>query len=170
MENLNYDVNKLPLGRLGKATILRGFQALKDLAALIQGPASTASSGAQVEELSNLYYSLIPHAFGRNRPPVIRSEEMIKREVELMESLSDLKDADNILKAQDEGVEEVHPLDFRFSSLGMAEMTALQRQSIEFQELSQYLMNTKGDTHYMNYVVEDIVRVLMRAHDRACLR
>ncbi|KAK3074021.1 hypothetical protein LTR53_003917, partial [Teratosphaeriaceae sp. CCFEE 6253] len=157
MEHLNYDVEKMPLGRLSKWTITRGYQTLKDLAALLQGPSGNAAT--DVEELSNLYYSFIPHAFGRNRPPVIRSDAMIKREIELMESLSDLKDADNILKAQDEDVQEMHPLDFRFSSLGMNEMTALQKQSAEFKEISQYLLNTKGDTHQLEYVVEDIFRI-----------
>lgn len=40
MNELNYDVKKLPLGKLSKNTILRGFQALKDLAALMDDPAS----------------------------------------------------------------------------------------------------------------------------------
>lgn len=36
MSDLNYDADKLPLGKLSKAMINRGFQALKDLAALLQ--------------------------------------------------------------------------------------------------------------------------------------
>lgn len=40
MTDLNYDVKKLPLGKLSKNTILRGFQALKDLATLMDDPAS----------------------------------------------------------------------------------------------------------------------------------
>jgi poly [ADP-ribose] polymerase len=62
MSALNYDADKMPLGKLSKATINRGFQTLKDLAALLQG---AVSSSTQVEELSNRYYSLIPHNFGR---------------------------------------------------------------------------------------------------------
>ena len=38
MTDLNYDVKKLPLGKLSKNTILRGFQALKDLSALMECP------------------------------------------------------------------------------------------------------------------------------------
>ena len=35
MNALNYDVNKLPLGKLSKSTIMRGYQALKDLSNLL---------------------------------------------------------------------------------------------------------------------------------------
>jgi poly [ADP-ribose] polymerase len=62
MSALNYDADKMPLGKLSKATINRGFQTLKELAALLQG---TIASRGEVEELSNRYYSLIPHNFGR---------------------------------------------------------------------------------------------------------
>ena len=156
MVNMNYDTNKLPLGKLSKATISRGFQALKDLGAVLSDP----SRGADVENLSNRYYSLIPHAFGRSRPPVIRTIALLKNEVELLENLSDLKAADDILKAENEGdADPVHPLDFRFNSLGMQEMTPLVQSSTEFAEVSQYLTRTCGETHYLNYEVRDIFRI-----------
>jgi poly [ADP-ribose] polymerase len=65
MTALNYDANKLPLGKLSKGTIARGFQALKDLSVLLDN--TDAASRAEVERLSNHYFSVIPHAFGRNR-------------------------------------------------------------------------------------------------------
>ena len=101
MSDLNYDVNKLPLGKLSKNTITRGYQALKDLselmddATLAQSEYGTSYQQA-TEDLSNSFYSLIPHAFGRNRPPIINTQDMLKREVDLLDSLSDMKDASNI--------------------------------------------------------------------------
>lgn len=73
MTSLNYDANKLPLGKLSKATITRGFQQLKDLAALMDDATLAQSKwnmtvANATEHLSNSYYSIIPHAFGRNRP------------------------------------------------------------------------------------------------------
>ena len=103
MASLNYDANKLPLGKLSKNTILRGFQQLKDLAALMNDPTLAQSKWqldfrAANEHLSNTYYSLIPHDFGRQRPPVISDANLLKKEVELLESLSDMKDANDIMK------------------------------------------------------------------------
>lgn len=158
MDSMNYDANKLPLGKLSKATITRGFQTLKDLSALIDDASIANPDRDQIEDLSNLYYSFIPHSFGRNRPPVISTTDMLKREIELLESLSDLKDADNILKAEKKG-DEIHPLDSRFKALGLEEMTPLAPESSEFGEIHQYLLKTCGQTHNINYNVKDIFRI-----------
>ncbi|ROW01882.1 hypothetical protein VMCG_05573 [Cytospora schulzeri] len=156
MTDLNYDVNKLPLGRLSKATIMRGFQTLKDLSETIDNPAGRYP----VEDLSNLYYSLIPHNFGRNRPPVINNQATVKREIELLENLADMKDATNILKAEIEGRgSSMHPLDRQYLGLGLDEMAPLDPKSVEFQLLGEYLMNTRGHTHHANYSIESIFRI-----------
>lgn len=103
MSDLNYDINKMPLGKLSKFTITKGYQALKDLSILLVNPSLAQSEygttfQAATEQLSNTFYSYIPHAFGRNRPPIISNEDMLKREIELLDSLSDMKDANNIMK------------------------------------------------------------------------
>lgn len=157
MSALNYDANKLPLGKLSKATIARGFQALKDLSVLLDK--TDATSRREVEELSNLYFSVIPHAFGRNRPPVIRDNNFLKKEIELLESLSDMKEAAAILKSTLKEDNDVSKLDRQFAGLNMNEMTPLDPKSQEFTELSNYLNNSKGATHHMTYKVDDIFRI-----------
>ncbi|KAL7751432.1 hypothetical protein RI367_003292 [Sorochytrium milnesiophthora] len=166
MSSLNYDANKLPLGKLSKATITRGYQALKDLASLLNDPSLAANYGRPlhqaVEGLSNSYYSVIPHVFGRQRPPVINSQDMIKKEVELLESLSDMKDAELIMKLEKKaavGDDNVHPLDKQYQGLNMEEMTPLDPSSTEFQLLTEYLMESRGATHGVNYTVENIFRI-----------
>ncbi|CCF39852.1 hypothetical protein CH063_02219 [Colletotrichum higginsianum] len=163
MTSMNYDANKLPLGKLSKNTILRGFQALKDLGALFNDSTLADSKysmtvPAATEYLSNLYYTLIPHAFGRNRPPVIRSGDMLKKEVDLLDSLSDMKVASDLMKV-DRKVYDVHPADRQYQGLGMDEMTPIDRTSSEFALLSEYLQGSKGATHPVNYKVEDIFRI-----------
>ncbi|KAL7934054.1 poly polymerase catalytic domain-containing protein [Trichoderma chlorosporum] len=164
MTALNYDANKLPLGKLSKATITRGFQQLKDLAALMDD-ASLATSrwnttvAHATEMLSNMYYSIIPHDFGRNRPPIIRDSPSLKKEIELLESLSDMKDAADIMKVDRKSTDNVHPLDKQFQSLGLNEMTVLDPESTEFQYLSDYLHGSKGESHGHTYKVQDIFRI-----------
>ncbi|KAK6699201.1 hypothetical protein SNK05_012017 [Fusarium graminearum] len=164
MTSLNYDANKLPLGKLSKATITRGFQQLKNLAALFDNPnlASTEynmSVAQAIEQLSNTFYSVIPHAFGRNRPPVINTNQMLKKEIELLESLSDMKDAAEIMKVDRKTRDTIHPLDRQFAGLGMEEMTPLEHNSNEFTRLKDYLNESRGATHNMTYDVKDIFRI-----------
>jgi len=162
MSNFNYDANKLPLGKLSKATISRGFQTLKDLSALLDdnslaGNYQQSPQGA-IEHLSNLFYSYIPHSFGRDRPPIISSQLMLKRKVELLESLSDLKDAHNIIKSEKDD-SEIHALDSRFNALNLQEMTPLSPESTEFGEIQKYLLDTCGQTHHYSYTLRDIFRI-----------
>ncbi len=134
---------------------------LKDLSELLDDASLAANNNASfpdaVEQLSNLYYSTIPHAFGRNRPPIINTQEALKREVELLGSLTDLKDADAIMNKKTS--EDVHPLDSRFRALGLQEMTPLNSRSAEFVGISEYLTHTRGATHAVNYEVVDIFRI-----------
>lgn len=164
MSSLNYDANKLPLGKLSKTTITRGFQQLKELAALFDDPSLAAteyrmSVAAATESLSNTFYSVIPHDFGRNRPPIINSNALLKKEIELLESLSDMKDAAEIMKADRKTRDSIHPLDRQFAGLGMEEMTPLEHNSNEFTRLKDYLNESRGATHNMTYDVKDIFRI-----------
>jgi poly [ADP-ribose] polymerase 2/3/4 len=114
-----------------------------------------------MKHFSNLFYSYIPHNFGRNRPPQINSEIMLRREIELLESLSDMRLTEEIMK---EGMKSrngnnVHPLDQQFTGLGMAEVAPLDPKSEEFKELANYLCKSKGDSHSLTYKVEDIFRI-----------
>lgn len=135
---------------------------LKELSDLLDDPSLASnynlSAMEATESLSNLYYSTIPHAFGRNRPPIIRTDDQLKREIELLTSLTDLKDADLIMK-KEKKTDDIHQLDSRFKSLGMQEMTPLDSKSAEFAGLSDYLLQTCGATHNANYKVMDIFRI-----------
>ena len=152
---MNYDTKKMPLGKLSKGTISRGFQALKDLAAVIDD----TTAHQEIEQLSNRYYSVIPHDFGRNRPTVINTNVLLKREIDLLESLSDMKEASDMLKASLKDDSDLNQLDRQFQTLGMEEMEALDQKGSEFNELSNYLTKTRGFTHNVNYAVQDIFRI-----------
>ena len=127
MRELDYDANKLPLGKLSKRTLERGFEMLKDLGELLMDPSVADSKHNMtwpdaIAACSNAFYTVIPHAFGRSRPPVISSDEKLKKEISLMESLSDMQIANTIMK--DTGGDlAVNALDRQFAGLGLQEMT-----------------------------------------------
>ena len=127
MRELDYDADKLPLGKLSKRTMERGFEILKDLGELLTDPsvADDKHNMTWLEAIaacSNAFYTVIPHDFGRNRPPVISSDEKLKKEINLMESLSDMQIANTIMKDTG-GDAAVHTLDRQFAGLGLQEMT-----------------------------------------------
>jgi poly [ADP-ribose] polymerase 2/3/4 len=54
---------------------------------------------------------------------------------------------------------EINPVDSQYASLNMSEMTPLEPEAAEFNEIKDYLCNSVGVTHGTNYVVEDIFRI-----------
>ncbi|KAH0556991.1 hypothetical protein GP486_005218, partial [Trichoglossum hirsutum] len=183
MASMRYDADKLPLGKLSKRTLENGFQALKSLAEVLIYPSvagtkyGTNSTNA-IQQLTNQYYSVIPHAFGRNRPPIINTEDMMKREIELLESLTDMeaclcscrtvhstimantyKIANEIMKDAsghtDNAGNPIHLLDKQYHGLGMREMAPLENTSGEFRELEDYLVKSHGHTHQYEIPMEN---------------
>lgn len=121
MASMSYDAQKLPLGKLSDRTLKTGFSILKELAGLIAEPTHDTNWQTSIESLSNRYFTTIPHVFGRNRPPVLSSDQLIKKEVELLDALTDMDVANEIMK--DSKLSDVNELDRQFQSLGMKEMT-----------------------------------------------
>lgn len=102
MTFLNYDANKLPLGKLSENTLKKGNSALKDISEVLADPrvATTKYGGTRDNVLATLtsrYYTIIPHVFGRNKPPVINTIDHLKREAELVESLGEMEIATEII-------------------------------------------------------------------------
>ncbi|KAK2766048.1 hypothetical protein FQN54_007563 [Arachnomyces sp. PD_36] len=175
LENMHYDSRKLPLGKLGKRTLETGFQILKNLSELVDTPSLAQTEygttfGAAAQDLSDQYFTTIPHVFGRNRPPVISTEPLIKKEVELLEALTDMEIGNEILnsKSSKKSEEIVHHLDRQFSMLDLQEMTPLDHKSTEFSELEQYLVHSRGSSHHLGYKVEDIFRIQRKNEDSTC--
>jgi poly [ADP-ribose] polymerase len=82
MAELDYDANKMPLGKLSKKTLLKGYEVLKELASLVADPTLASTMGEDhreaVTERSNQYFSLVPHVVGRRSVPVLNGLDSIR--------------------------------------------------------------------------------------------
>ena len=165
MMDLNYDAKKLPLGKLSKTTLNRGYQALKDLGDLFNDSSLASKHGMDYEDavqhLSNRFFTLIPHDSGRSRPPVISDQNRLKIEVELLDSLTDMSTANDIMKikSEEDDSDIIHPLDRQFQGLGLETMEPVDPSTSEYTLLEDYLIKTHSQTHYMKFQLEGIFRV-----------
>lgn len=122
-----------------------------------------------LEAISNAYYSRIPHSFGRQRAPIIGTDEALRREVTLLESLGDMEIATAIMKSGQDNI-AVNALDRQFAGLGLQEMTPcrvsypsnvrasanarlVKSSSKEFSLLKEYLIKSHGSTHDIQFQV-----------------
>ncbi|KAI3603341.1 poly-ribose polymerase, partial [Moniliophthora roreri] len=149
---LNYDANKLPLGKLAQSTILKGFAALKSLSEVIDGTDTAkiqeyGNQQAACEELTNLYYSIIPHSFGRSRPIIINNTMLLKRELDLVDALGEMEIASKLMSEIEAKESTINPLDLQFRSLDLTKMEVLLDGSQEFKIIEQYMQDTHDHTH-----------------------
>lgn len=166
MVEMNYDANKLPLGKLSKETLKRGYEVLKQIGDLLNSP---TNNGQTYEQLSNRYYSIIPHVTGRVAPPKINSPERLKKEADLLDALGDMGIANQIIKETagptDEDGNPINQLDARFRSLNLECAEPLHPSSREYQLLAAYVAKTHGATHHMHLQIEDIFRITRPGED-----
>ncbi|XP_014344157.1 protein mono-ADP-ribosyltransferase PARP3 [Latimeria chalumnae] len=146
METMNLDVKKMPLGKLSKQQIAKGFEALEEIEASLQ----KKGSKKQLEELCSKFYTIIPHNFGRMRPPVISTTEVIQAKKDMLLVLADIVLA-KALQAEKESnkkedIEEVpHPLDEDYQLL-KCELSLLEPDIEEYKIIKKYIEAT-GSTH-----------------------
>lgn len=158
MKSQNYNYKKLPLGKLSKGTIEKGYRALRDIGDVILDPKLAEdnyqmSLSAAFSDLSSTYYTIIPHDFGRKRPSPITDEAQLKAEVDLLETLGNMQFSNKILNdtespGADQGL-SIHPQNAQFSSLGLQEVTPLESASLEFDLLQNYLFHS-NDGYCLN--------------------
>lgn len=141
---MNLDVKKMPLGKLSKQQIARGFEALEALEAALKAP---TDGGPSLEELSSHFYTVIPHNFGRNRPPPINSLELLQAKKDMLLVLADIELAQTLQAApkEEEKVEEVpHPLDRDYQLL-KCQLQLLDSEAPEYKMILTYLEQTGGN-------------------------
>uniref|UniRef100_A0A2K5L7U5 Poly [ADP-ribose] polymerase n=3 Tax=Cercocebus atys TaxID=9531 RepID=A0A2K5L7U5_CERAT len=141
MALMDLDVKKMPLGKLSKQQIARGFEALEALEEALKGP---TDGGQSLEELSSHFYTVIPHNFGRSRPPPINSPELLQAKKDMLLVLADIELAQAMQAApeQEKMVEEVpHPLDRDYQLL-KCQLQLLDSGAPEYKVIQTYLDQT----------------------------
>lgn len=142
MKEIGYDAKKMPLGKLAKSSILKGYEALKGLMEEIKGK----KRHEQIQKLSSDFYSEIPHDFGFQRMQnfILDTEPKVKAKLEMLQSLEDIQVFTKLL---DEGnISNVNELDSNYLKLDTT-ITPLDKNSPTYQLLLDYVENTHASTH-----------------------
>ena len=98
---IGYDSDKIPLGQLSPEVISQGYKFLKNLENIIGNTNDKKSINTkEIYDLSSKYFTIIPHNFGMNNMHkfVINSQERIKEENELLDSIKNIKIVSGILQ------------------------------------------------------------------------
>ncbi|OQV17931.1 Poly [ADP-ribose] polymerase 2 [Hypsibius exemplaris] len=141
---MNYDARKAPLGKLTTSQVKLGYATLKKIAALLEATPAISPGSREFTEASNEYYTRIPHSFGMRRPMIINTPGLLKRELELLETLGDIEVAMRVLN--DKAVFDENPVDRHYNTLRM-DIQPIEHTGERFKLIEQYLSMTHGPTH-----------------------
>jgi len=143
MVEFELDLTKMPLGKLSRKQLEKAYGLLGQVQLLVD--ASEDVHQAKYVDLSNQFYTLIPHDFGLKKPVVLNDPELIKSKLEMLESLMEIEVAYSLLKAGDEEKEK-DPIDAHYEKLN-TKIEILEQSTEEFQLLQTYVKNTHAATH-----------------------
>ncbi|XP_006365384.1 poly [ADP-ribose] polymerase 2-like isoform X4 [Solanum tuberosum] len=157
MMEIGYNANKLPLGKLSKTTIFKGYDVLKNIADVIG-----QSNRRLLEDLSSQFYTVIPHDFGFKKMCefVIDTPQKLKSKIEMVEALAEIEVATKLLEDNTDIQED--PLYYQYEQL-RCKLVPVEVGSQEFLMIESYMKNTHAKTH-SGYAVE-IVQVFRASRD-----
>lgn len=99
----------MPLGKLSRNQIEKAYKVLTELSDLIASGGSTTA----LLDATTRFYTLIPHDFGLNKPPLLDDAGVIKSKREMLDSLLEIEIAYSLMKS---GPEE-DPMDSYYKKL-----------------------------------------------------
>uniref|UniRef100_A0A8R1HPN0 Poly [ADP-ribose] polymerase n=1 Tax=Caenorhabditis japonica TaxID=281687 RepID=A0A8R1HPN0_CAEJA len=116
LQSFEMDVNKMPLGKLSTKQIRQAYDALSELGDLL---AEHPIRKDKVLDVTNKFYTLIPHNFGMKVPEPIDSLHKIKEKNNMLTSLLDIKYAyDQICGSKpSKGIVGRDPVDVNYEKL-----------------------------------------------------
>ncbi|XP_035211532.1 poly [ADP-ribose] polymerase 1-like [Stegodyphus dumicola] len=141
MLEFEIDLKKMPLGKLSKKQIEAAYAVLTEAQQVL----TDGCNPTKLLDVSNRFYTLIPHDFGLKKPPLLDNEDLIKSKIEMLESLLEIEFAYNLLKG--DGAESTKdPVDEHYDKL-KTDIETLTRDSEEYKHIETYLHNTHAKTH-----------------------
>ncbi|KAJ6635587.1 Poly [ADP-ribose] polymerase [Pseudolycoriella hygida] len=153
MLEFEIDLEKMPLGKLSRNQLSEALKVLQQLSDLIKN----GGTSSEFIGLSNQFYTLIPHDFGVERPPVIDQIDTINSKTEMIESLMELEVAYSFLQTETD--DKKSPLDGHYKQLN-TDLKPISKDTEEFAMLEKYVRNTHAKTHdNFELEIEDIFKV-----------
>ena len=143
---MEYDTKKSPLGKITVEQIRAGYNALKQISECLE---KGKPKSKEHLEACNQFYTRIPHEFGFRKPPLIETQQQVKKKLELLETLSDIQVALKILSSGEDGL---NPIDRKYEQL-QVDITPVAKSSERWKKIEESISSTHASTHQL-YTME----------------
>lgn len=140
MMEFEINMSEMPLGKLSRNNIQKGFEALTEIQNLLNSNTRDPSiKESLIVDASNRFFTVIPSI----HPHVIRDEDDFKSKVKMLEALQDIEIASRLVGFD---VDNDDSLDDKYMKLG-CDIVPLPRDSDDYQLIEKYLLTTHAPTH-----------------------
>ncbi|CAG2112917.1 unnamed protein product, partial [Medioppia subpectinata] len=150
------DMEKMPLGVLSRNQLLYSRYHLLVLSELVKEEPQNTS---QLKSATNEFYTLIPHNFGTERPPLIDTEAAIKTKMDMLDALLDVYIQFDIKMLKNRPyMQNSDPLHQHYRIL-CTTIEPLSKTGQEFNIIEKYLKNTHTSTHHFSLDIVDAFKI-----------
>ncbi|KAL5561852.1 hypothetical protein UlMin_031599 [Ulmus minor] len=140
MMEFEINMSEMPLGKLSKSNIQKGFEALTEIQDLLNSNSFDPSmKQSLIVDASNRFFTVIPSI----HPHVISDEDDFKSKVKMLEALQDIEIASRLVGFD---VESDDSLDDKYKKLKCG-IVPLPHDNEDFQLIEKYLHTTHAPTH-----------------------
>ncbi|KAG8389232.1 hypothetical protein BUALT_Bualt02G0207400 [Buddleja alternifolia] len=140
MMEFEINLSEMPLGKLSKSNIQKGFEALTQIQNLLSNTAHAPSvKESLIIDASNRFFTVIPSI----HPHVIKDEDDFKSKVKMLEALQDIEIASRLVGFDGDSNESV---DEKYEKL-QCHISPLPHDSEDFRLIEKYLHTTHAPTH-----------------------
>mmetsp|Transcript_13026 Transcript_13026/g.21686 ORF Transcript_13026/g.21686 Transcript_13026/m.21686 type:complete len:337 (+) Transcript_13026:550-1560(+) len=161
--SITEDGIETPLGVLSAEQVSIGSNVLENALNKFKAGASNST----LKELSNEYYTAVPHKFGRVRPPVLNDLTLFTKEFELLELMKDMVEVSDKSKEESGGgsVLASHDVDKQYESLSN-KIEYVEPDSEEFEKVKDEIYQSQERSHGKQVVEVVNVYSVCRAEER----
>ena len=128
------------VGKLTKQQIKAGYKALQKIDQCI----TNKEFGDKLTMACDAFYTRVPHCFGMQRPPIIRTKQDLKLKIELLDILGDIEITMKVINEETDAL--LNPLDQHYTALNCV-LAPLDHDSENFKLIEEYTQNTHAKTH-----------------------
>ncbi|PIN11116.1 NAD+ ADP-ribosyltransferase Parp [Handroanthus impetiginosus] len=140
MVEFEINLSEMPLGKLSKSNIQKGFEALTQIQNLLNSTAYAPNvKESLLVDASNRFFTVIPSI----HPHIINDEDDFKLKVKMLEALQDIEIASRLVGFDADSDESI---DEKYKKL-RCHISPLSHDSEDFQLIEKYLHTTHAPTH-----------------------
>jgi poly [ADP-ribose] polymerase len=153
---VGFNVKKLPLGKLSKATVLKGLTVLKS----IENALKNGSGNTELGKLSSDFYSIIPHDFKFQKMSnfIINTTDKLKDKIDLVTTLGDIQIAFEIANEVKDEDDDTNELDAKYNKMKCS-IEHLDENCKEYDDLIKTITTTHGETHHFKVKPLEIFKI-----------